>query len=169
MPCFVRSLSEQDWDAWKRLWGAYLAFYETNRPHAVYETTFQRLLGTEGEDFSCFVAVSEGEIVGLTHFLFHRHCWSIENTCYLQDLFTAPEARGKGVATKLIEAVYHEADARGAASVYWLTQEDNLTARKVYDQVGVKTSFIKYTRSAAKPKMDLAKMKPLAAQKGRMI
>jgi GNAT superfamily N-acetyltransferase len=80
------------------------------------------------------------------HYLFHRHGWKIENTCYLQDLFTAPDARGRGVARALIEAVYTEADRQGAPVVYWLTQDFNHTARALYDKVAVKTPFIKYQR-----------------------
>jgi len=52
--------------------------------------------------------------VGLTHYLYHRSCWSLVNNCYLQDLFTAPEARGSGVGAALIEAVRQE--GAGSAS-----------------------------------------------------
>ena len=45
-----------------------------------------------------------------------------------------------------MEAVYAEADTRGADQVYWLTQDSNATARKLYDQVAKATPFIKYRR-----------------------
>ena len=64
----------------------------------------------------------------------------------MQDLFTLPEARGKGVARALIEAVADAAKARGAASVYWLTAEDNYAGRMLYDRVAARTPFIKYQR-----------------------
>ena len=66
--------------------------------------------------------------------------------CYLQDLFTAPDARGRGVARALIEAVYAAADAAGTPAVYWLTAEDNYAGRMLYDRVAVKTPFIRYRR-----------------------
>ena len=86
-------------------------------------------------------------MVGLAHFLFHRHAWKQEEVCYLQDLYAAPEQRGTGVGWALIEAVYAEADARGAPTVYWLTQSFNETARRLYDRIGAVTPFIKYQRS----------------------
>ena len=43
-------------------------------------------------------------------------------------------------------AVYAEADAAGAADVYWLTQEFNVTARRLYDRIGRATPFVKYVR-----------------------
>ena len=142
----IRPLRPADEAAWRRLWTGYLDYYETRVPDEVYATTFARLLsGAEGE-FHGLVADRGGQPVGLVHYLFHRHCWKIENTCYLQDLYTDPEARGRGVARALIEAVYAAADAEGAPSVYWLTQEFNYRGRMLYDKVGVKTPFIRYNR-----------------------
>ena len=43
------------------------------------------------------VAESDGNLVGLAQYLFHRSTSRIASTCYLQDLFTLPAARGKGV------------------------------------------------------------------------
>ena len=70
------------------------------------------------------------------HYIFHRHGWQIEDVCYLQDLYVAPEARGRGAGRPLIEAVYAAADAAGGPNVYWLTEETNATARRLYDRVG---------------------------------
>ena len=143
----VRFLRAEDHVEWCALWRAYLTFYETSVPDAVYDSTFARLLGEDAQDFHCLVAEKDGQLVGLTHYLFHRHCWRIENVCYLQDLFAAPEARGMGVGRALIEAVYAKADEAGAPTVYWLTQDFNTTARQLYDRIGTVTPFIKYQRS----------------------
>lgn len=147
MTLTIRPLARADRDDWDRLWTAYLAFYETELPREVYDTYFERLLGDDPQDFNALVAEQDGRLVGLTHYLFHRHGWKIENTCYLQDLYAAPEIRGSGVGRALIEAVYQAADAAGAPSVYWLTQDFNADARKLYDRIGVLTPFIKYARS----------------------
>nr|WP_171639328.1 GNAT family N-acetyltransferase [Ruegeria sp. HKCCD6157] len=143
----IRTLRAEDKSQWADMWRDYLAFYETALPDDVYETTFSRLLGDDPQDFSCFVAEQNGALVGLTHYLFHRHAWKVEKVCYLQDLFARAEARGAGVGRALIQAVYDEADRQGAPSVYWLTQEFNHTARKLYDRIGTLTPFIKYARS----------------------
>lgn len=148
MNCLVRPLEHGDEAEWRDLWAAYLEFYDSTVPDAVYVSTFGRLLGDDPRDFSCLVAEQDGGLVGLTHFLFHRHAWKIENVCYLQDLYAAPSARGQGVGRALIEAVYKAADAADVASVYWLTQDSNVTARKLYDQLGTLTPFIKYVRPA---------------------
>ena len=71
-------------------------------------------------------------------------CWSPVNNCYLQDLFAAPEVRGKGVGAALIEAVKQEAGKIGVKNVYWMTHETNATARRLYDHVARRTGFIEY-------------------------
>ena len=142
----VLFLRAEDHVEWCALWRAYLTFYESSVSDDVYESTFARLLGDDAQDFHCLVAEKGGKLVGLTHYLFHRHCWRIENVCYLQDLFAVPEARGLGVGRALIEAVYAKADEAGAPNVYWLTQDFNATARQLYDRIGQVTPFIKYQR-----------------------
>ena len=142
----VRALRASDKATWSRLWEAYLAFYETSRPPEIFETYFDRLIGDDPQDYSGLIAEVDGTPVGLTHYLFHRHGWSIENCCYLQDLYADPTVRGQGIGRALMEAVYEQADAAGASPVYWLTQDFNTEARKLYDRIGVKTPFIKYNR-----------------------
>lgn len=144
----IRPLKADDKDAWTALWRSYLAFYGTTVSDAVYDSTFARLLGDDDRDFHCLIADHDGTPVGLTHYLFHRHCWRVENVCYLQDLYADPVVRGTGVGRQLIEAVYAAADVAGSPSVYWLTQDDNAAGRQLYDRVGQLTNFIKYQRPA---------------------
>ncbi|MDP3263685.1 MAG: GNAT family N-acetyltransferase [Tabrizicola sp.] len=146
MPVTIRPLRPDDEADWRRLWAAYLAFYDTSVPEAVYASTFARLLGDDPRDFNGLIATIDGQPMGLAHFLFHRHGWKIEDTCYLQDLFVDPQARGTGLGRALIEAVYAAADAADAPSVYWLTQDFNLAARQLYDRVAKVTPFIRYNR-----------------------
>jgi len=147
MTVTIRPLAAPDETQWRGLWAAYLAFYDTTVPDEVYETTFLRLLDPGCPVQHAFVAeVPAGQLVGLVHMIAHPHNWRIEDVVYLQDLFVAPEARGTGVGRALIEAVYAAADANGTPSVYWLTQDFNAEARRLYDRVATLTPFIKYQR-----------------------
>ena len=92
------------------------------------------------------VAERGGELLGLTHYLFHRSTTAIEPLCYLQDLFTSENARGKGVGRALIEGVYRQAKLAGSPRVYWQTHETNLTARTLYDKVAERPGFIIYRK-----------------------
>ncbi len=143
----LRPLRGEDEADWRRLWRDYLAFYETALPEEVYATSFARLIDPEVRDYHGLVALGgDGRPVGLAHYILHRHGWRIEDVCYLQDLYVAPEVRGTGAGRRLIEAVYAAADEGGTPEVYWLTQEFNATARRLYDRVGIATPFVKYRR-----------------------
>lgn len=148
----IRPIVAADKDQWRKLWTGYLDFYESSAPGEVYEATFGRILGDHvADDISFYeprglLALMDGEPVGLVHYFYHRHCWRQEHVCYLQDLYAAPESRGTGVGRALIEAVYAAADRDGCPSVYWMTQEFNATARKLYDRIATLTPFIKYSR-----------------------
>jgi GNAT superfamily N-acetyltransferase len=93
------------------------------------------------------VAESDGELVGLVHYLFHRSTISISPTCYLQDLFTKESVPGKGVGRRLIAAVYEQAKVEGVTRVYWQTHESNSTAMKLYDQVADRSGFLVYRKN----------------------
>ena len=142
----IRPIMAHDWPDWKRLWLGYLQFYDTEVTKEVYRTAFTRLTGDDPQDFHGLIALNHGRAVGLVHYLFHRHMWRVENVCYLQDLYTDPAHRGTGAGRALIAAVYQAADAAGVPQVYWLTQEFNHTARRLYDDMGVLTPFIRYNR-----------------------
>ncbi len=142
----VREMTAADLSAWTSLWSAYLDFYRQSVPDAVTEATFGRLVSQSDGMVGLVAEADDGEVVGLAHLVFHPSTWSEGNYCYLEDLFVAPAGRGGGVSRLLIEAVYAEADKRGATRTYWETQEFNSPARSLYDQVAHRTSFIIYER-----------------------
>ena len=143
----VRPLRPGDKDRWQRLYDGYHRFYDRpDLPQDFFDGVFDRLMADDPQDFHALVAEDDGHLLGLAHYVFHPHMWFPEGVCYLQDLFTAAEARGKGVGRALIEGVYAAADRAGRPRVYWLTQEFNYAGRMLYDRVGVRSPFIRYNR-----------------------
>jgi len=139
----VRPIERKDRARWEPLWAGYNTFYERTIPAAITDTTWGRFFDAY-EPVHALVAEEGGRLTGLVHYLFHRNTIMINPTCYLQDLFTAKEARGKGVGRALIEAVYAKAKEAGCPRVYWQTQESNKTAQILYDKVSKKSGFIVY-------------------------
>lgn len=141
----IRRVHRNERDAWEPLWQGYLAFYKTSVAEQVTQTTWDRFHDPE-EPMFVLGAYLDGKLVGIVHYIFHRSTWTIGNYCYLQDLFTSEEARGRGAGRALIDAVYARAKEAGASRVYWLTQEDNATARALYDKLADHPGFIQYRK-----------------------
>lgn len=145
----IRAVAQADYDAWHALWLGYNKFYgrhgDTALPEEITRTTWSRFFDVN-EPVHALVAVHEGSLVGLAHYLYHRGTTQIGLSCYMQDLFTAEAARGRGVARKLIEAVYEQARIAGSSRVYWQTHETNQTAMQLYDKVADKSGFIVYRK-----------------------
>ncbi len=145
----IRALVPGDREAWNVLWDGYNTFYgrhgDTALPQDITDMTWLRFFDGY-EPMYAVVAEKGGELVGLAHFLLHRSTTQILPNCYLQDVFTAENARGKGVARRLIEEVYQRATALGAARVYWQTHETNTTAMFLYDKIAEKSGFIVYKK-----------------------
>jgi GNAT superfamily N-acetyltransferase len=139
----VRPLRQDERQGWEPLWLGYLAFYDSAVSPEVTDATWRRLHDPT-EPMHVLGAFLDDTLVGIVHYLFHRATWTIGDYCYLQDLFTAPEARGQGAGRALIEAVYDRAEVAGASRVYWLTQETNATARALYDTLADRPGFIQY-------------------------
>jgi GNAT superfamily N-acetyltransferase len=143
----VRKLEGRDYEAWERLFRAYIAFYRANVPDEVIGLTWRRLLAGGEDNPTGLVAVDDADApIGLAHALFHHSTWSATWYCYLEDLFVDPAQRKAGAGRALIEAVYREADARGCTRTYWVTEEGNATARALYDRVATKAPFVQYRR-----------------------
>ncbi len=145
----VRSIVPKDYDQWLPLWEGYNAFYGRSGPTAlapeITRMTWSRFFDAY-EPMHALVAESGGQLLGLTHYIFHRSTISIAPVCYLQDLFTIESSRGKGVGRALIHGVYEQAKLAGSGRVYWLTHETNHTAMQLYDKVAERSGFVVYRK-----------------------
>ncbi|MGJ4941820.1 N-acetyltransferase family protein [Bradyrhizobium sp. HKCCYLS1011] len=146
----IRAVTREDYQRWLPLWDGYNAFYGRSGATAlapeVTAITWSRFFDAY-EPVHAVVAESDGELLGLAHYLFHRTTTTIAPLCYLNDLFTADAARGKGAGRALIEAVYDAARRAGSPRVYWQTHETNAVAQALYDKVAERSGFIVYRKA----------------------
>ena len=135
-------ITRADYQSWRDLWDGYLEFYQAEISEEVTQETFERILS--GAIHGLLAKDVSGGAVGLVHWLTHKSTWTIPEVCYLEDLFVHHDSRGQGIGRALIERVFRWAQENGMNKVYWLTAENNQTARSVYDQIANKTAFIHY-------------------------
>ena len=143
----IRPVERTDLAAWRPLWDGYNAFYgrlgDTALPEQITAATWERFFDPS-EPVRALVAVHQGHVVGLAHYLFHRSTTRLHDVCYLQDLFTAEHLRGQGIGRQLIVAVYQAARQAGCSRVYWQTHTSNANGRALYDKVAEHKGFIVY-------------------------
>ncbi|MGG6896465.1 GNAT family N-acetyltransferase [Rhizobium sp. BR 315] len=146
----IRFVTQQDHEQWLILWEGYNRFYGRFEATAlqanITQMTWQRFFDAY-EPMHALVAERNGQLLGLSHYLFHRSTIAIEPSCYLQDLFTDEAARGTGIGSALIEAVYEQAQQAGSHRVYWQTHETNTKAMRVYDKIAERSGFVVYRKS----------------------
>jgi GNAT superfamily N-acetyltransferase len=140
----IRPVAAGDRAAWEPLWLGYLAFYEKTVPQAATDYTWKRLLDPADPVEGLLAVDADGTALGLVQYLHHASTWSVGGNVYLQDLFVVPAARGKRIGRRLIAAVTEISKAKGAAVLYWQTEEFNGTARRLYERVAKRAPFVRY-------------------------
>lgn len=143
MTVTVRAIDPADEQIWRRLFRDYGTFYETSFDDAQLDHVWALLLDPGGR-VDALVAEQDGVVVGMAHYRSHPDTFSTGTDWYLDDLFTAPEARGTGVGTALIEHLTALGKAAGPGTLRWITADDNVTAQRVYDKLAKKTTWVTY-------------------------
>lgn len=141
----IDTLRETDREQWETLYRGYMEFYGRDEPASLYDEAWERLcLDRDVHGRVARDVTDETHLFGLVHFVRHP-TMATRDVCYMQDLFTDPEARGGGVGTQLIQAVVGWCKETGGISkVYWNTHETNPARKKLYDVVGTHRGFVKY-------------------------
>jgi len=139
----VRPAEAADESSWRRLWAGYTEFYGADVPEAVTAHTWRRILDPSSPVFAR-VAVLDGVLSGFSVSVLHEGTWTVAPACYLEDLFVAPESRGRGVGAALIRDLIDSARREGWARLYWHTQTHNATARALYDKFCAADDYVRY-------------------------
>jgi GNAT superfamily N-acetyltransferase len=141
----IRPVSAADQSVWLPLWQAYQAFYKVQINDHVSAITWQRLLDP-AQPIHGALAWRNGEALGMVHYIYHRSSWTIEDSCYLQDLLVDDSQRGKGIGRQLVEHVYANARQAGCSKVHWLTHETNSGAIALYERIAERPGFIQFRK-----------------------
>jgi GNAT superfamily N-acetyltransferase len=144
-------VTASDLDDLLQLVRAYCAFYETTPSDAALLQLSRALIADpEREGVQLIARDERSKAAG-----FATVFWSWDTTegsriGIMNDLYVAPEARGSGLAERLIAACAERCKGRGASRLEWQTGPENLRAQAVYDRVGgVREPWLLYTLTAS--------------------
>lgn len=146
MALLIRDVAAADEAAWRKLWAGYLTFYKVEIAEAVTAHTVARCLDPASR-VAMRVAEVDGELAGFAIHHFHDSTWSMAMDCYLEDLYLDARFRGRGIGRALIDDLISIGQAKGWSRLYWHTERDNETARKLYDRYGQEGGYVKYSVS----------------------
>lgn len=143
----IRAALPSDETAWRQLWRGYCEFYGASLPEEVTRRTWARILDPDSA-VMCVVAEVEGRVYGFANCVVHENTWETQPVCYLEDLYVADSARGRGIGKALLEWLRNAMRAEGWARLYWMTREDNAQARRLYDRFTQADGFVRYVVKA---------------------
>ena len=143
----VRPVEAADLDQWRDLYSAYREFYALTPDSAVVDRVWS-WIGDDAHETRGLVAVdADGILGGLANYRRFARPSSGTTGMWLDDLFTRPDLRGAGVGRALIDAVAQIADDENLSVVRWITNENNTTARRLYDSLATATKWVTYDRA----------------------
>ena len=142
----IRPAVSDDFHHWQPLWQAYLRFYETSIDDETTVTTWNRITSPD-EDHKCLICDDKsGQISGFAIYLFHRSSWATTWNCLIEDVYVKEGSRGNGIASRLIETIFSDADKRSCYRTYWQTDQNNIEARRLYEKLGRLAPVVQYRR-----------------------
>ncbi len=139
----IRPVQESDRAEWDVLYQGYATFYKVDQTPEMRDRVWSWLMDAD-HGSNGLVAVQGGKLIGLTHYRPFVSCLGANVSCFLDDLFVDPNARGSGAAQALIDGVKEIASEKGWAKVRWITADDNYRARSLYDKSAVRTMWVTY-------------------------
>ena len=144
MTVTIRHTTPADETRWRELWAGYCAFYQVSLGDQVTTQTWLRIMDPASQ-IHCIVACdAAGRVQGIANYILHDNTWTLTPVCYLEDLFVDPVVRGRQFGKALIDWLVAQAKAQGWSRLYWMTREDNATARRLYDRYTPRDQFIRY-------------------------
>ena len=141
----IAPVSAEQYEELLPLIAAYQRFYEVEEIDEERNSDFFRRFLAPSDDGLLLGARAEGRFLGYACLYWHLSSTLAAETVLMNDLYVEPDARGKGVGRRLIEASAEVARERGAPHLEWATAPDNHTAQRLYDSTGAaRSEWVEY-------------------------
>ena len=134
----IREFQLKDKEIWEKLYKGYADFYKVEMNNQILQTVWN-WLNDKNHELKGISYEVDGKIVGIAHYRKLLSPLKGKYIGYLDDIFVDPEYRGKKIGKKLLNKIKEISKASNWNLVRWQTDEDNFTAKKLYDKVATKT------------------------------
>ena len=139
----VREIQLKDKEQWQELYKSYANFYKVEMNNQILETVWS-WLHDRNHELNGIVYEIDENIVALAHYRRMPRPLKGQDIGFLDDLFVEPIHRGKKIGEKLLNELKNISKSKEWGLIRWLTRDDNLRAKALYDRVAKKTSWDLY-------------------------
>ncbi|MEZ5925916.1 MAG: GNAT family N-acetyltransferase [Hyphomicrobiaceae bacterium] len=139
----VRPAIASDAAAWRQMWADFVALDTEKCPQSATDFIWRNALDAS-HPMKLLMAVEGEERLGFLLYTTHDFSRSVRPVAYLLDFYVIDVARGRGVGKALIAHLAELGRATGWLKIYWMTQVDNVDARRLYDKFGQTSPLVRY-------------------------
>ena len=134
----IRKIQLKDKKHWEELYKGYANFYKVEMNNEILQNVWN-WLNDNNHELKGIGYEIDGKIVGIAHYRKLLNPLKGKYIGYLDDIFVDPKYRSQKIGRKLLNKIKEISKASGWNLVRWQTDEDNFTAKKLYDKVATKT------------------------------
>jgi GNAT superfamily N-acetyltransferase len=148
----ITVVGEADLEELLPLLRGYCDFYEASpSDEALLALSRALIADPEREGLQLIARQPDGAAVGFATLYWTWQTLSAARLGVMNDLFVDEEARGTGLADRLIAACRERAAEQGATELAWQTAKDNVRAQAVYERVGGRRAeWVDYSLAVAR-------------------
>jgi GNAT superfamily N-acetyltransferase len=139
----IRNIQLKDKAEWEKLYRGYADFYKVEMNDKILQTLWN-WLHDKNHEVDGIVYEVDDKIVAFAHYRRMPSPLRGQNIGFLDDIFVEPEYRGKKIGEKLINRIKEISKSKGWNLVRWITRDDNIRAKSLYNRVSVKTNWDVY-------------------------
>lgn len=142
----INPLSVNDYGTWKKLYADYAEVWSEPVVDDNLAQVWAFLTKPEYEAYGLGLRDKE-TLVGFMHYMLYPCTRSAKITCYLQDLYVAPQYRNKGHGKAMIQCLAEIGAKEGWRRIAWKTRPANQVAQKLYDSLAKHDDDVHYILS----------------------
>ena len=139
----IRDIKLEDKTQWKNLYRNYADFYKVEMNENILNKVWE-WLHNKNHELSGLVYEVDSSLVGFAHYRRMPSPLRGKDIGFLDDLFVEPKFRGQKIGEKILKELNTISKSKGWNLIRWITHDDNLRAKSLYDRVAEKTKWDLY-------------------------
>ena len=139
----IREISIKDKESWRKLYKGYADFYKSPIKDIILDTVWSWLMD-KNHEVKGIVYEIDGNLTALAHYRAMPRPLKGKYIGFLDDLYVDPAYRNQKIGQKLMNEIKVISSSEKWDLVRWITRQDNIKAKSLYDKISEKTNWDVY-------------------------